>query len=115
MNESASDETVPLIFRFDDGRLKNQVINGLVVRESRERNNRRQYDNGKRRIDHGTKLGLNVVVFLITIDGASAIDLFGYNQSNEHVRKYQFGQAPGKLCSLLYAGVNTKSPTNEEY
>lgn len=76
MNETAGNKAVPLVFGFDDGWLKDQVINGLMVRESRKRNNRGEYDDGKCRIDHGTKIGLNMVVFLIAVDTAGAIDLF---------------------------------------
>lgn len=88
MNKSASNETVPLVFGFDDRWLKDQVINRFMIGECRERNNRGEYDNRECRIDHRAKLGLNMMVFFIAVDGAGTIDLFSKDQAHQHMRKY---------------------------
>lgn len=91
MYKATSNETVPLFFGLDDGWLKDQVINRLMIGECWKRNNRGKYDNRECRINHSAKLGLNVVVFFIAVDGAGAIDLFSKDQAHQHMRKDQLG------------------------
>ena len=87
MNKATGNETVPLVFCLDDGWLKDQVINRIMIGKSRKGDNRGEYDNRECRIDHSAKLGLNMVVFFIAVDGAGTIDLLCEHKSNQHMRK----------------------------